>query len=312
MVLAPIGTLTADSSDSTLLFGPTESSATEILDVHRLGQLSWPGKEPYLVFSGRFSPNNKCLGHCDSETSIYLRSPSDANAAGITSVSGRYPGNYYESSTGSLVRQVRMFIGHCIDSRDAVVWFTHQSLAHRYPAEVDVMVVEDGGGLSFESLTSQQPPVEVAVAAVKKGTCKEIRPQQFRKSADYYAAEIPALTADGRCIVSPLGPGRPGRPLAYLDKRENILLYVESDGRHVAAINSRGDVLWVRDPFTDSKLCPYRSERPIVVQIGPVRGEAELAERLKTKGPLLLITFDSSQFGAVDLGNGNFFDLGQN
>jgi hypothetical protein len=43
------------------------------------------------------------------------------------------------------------------------------------------------------------------------------------------------------------------KPMAYRDSRTSISFYVESDGRHIAAINTKGTLLLVRNPFEDEK-----------------------------------------------------------
>lgn len=50
----------------------------------------------------------------------------------------------------------------------------------------------------------------------------------------------------------------PDPPFAYFDPNSGITFYVESDGRHLAAIDKNGKVLWVRNPFVDNNLCSYR------------------------------------------------------
>ena len=92
------------------------------------------------------------------------------------------------------------------------------------------------------------------------------------------------------------------------------MFYVESDGRHLAAISSDGKLLWVRNPFVDKRLCPYRNERPIIVAIelaNPFEVNT-LEARLKRKIHGIVIHFDSSQFGIVDVHTGDFFFMGQN
>jgi hypothetical protein len=102
-------------------------------------------------------------------------------------------------------------------------------------------------------------------------------------------------------------------PLTYKDKRTNTLFYVESDGRHVAAIDSTGQVLWIRNPFVDACLCPYRTEYPTIAYIYGLTGkdEAQLAKEFKRKTRFIGIRFNSSQFGVVDQKNGDFFWMGQ-
>lgn len=91
------------------------------------------------------------------------------------------------------------------------------------------------------------------------------------------------------------------------------MLYAESDGRHIAALDSIGKLLWVRDPYSDGRLRPYRTARPVLWRISPLpEGYANLMRKAWAAGPFVMIEFDSSQFGAIDLRNGNYFDLGQN
>lgn len=58
-------------------------------------------------------------------------------------------------------------------------------------------------------------------------------------------------------------------PQVYKDPTSGTLLYVESDGRHVAAISGDGKLLWNRDPYKDADLAFYRTKKPQIVYIGP-------------------------------------------
>jgi len=96
-----------------------------------------------------------------------------------------------------------------------------------------------------------------------------------------------------------------------------VTFYVERDGRHLVALDPRGMLLWIRDPFEDQQLCPYRTPRPVISQVEA----AELSETYKpllarrgadTAHPFVTIKFDSSQFGLVDEATGDFFPEGQN
>src|SRR5271170_836020 len=64
----------------------------------------------------------------------------------------------------------------------------------------------------------------------------------------------------------------PNPPSTYRDPDSGIAFYVESDGRHLAAIDANGKLLWVRNPFLDRNLCPYRSAHPYISWIGPPGG----------------------------------------
>src|SRR5262249_10957891 len=54
-------------------------------------------------------------------------------------------------------------------------------------------------------------------------------------------------------------------PVAYADKKLQVMVYAETDGRHVSAINFDGRVLWTRNPFVDAHLKPYRVAEPKIV-----------------------------------------------
>lgn len=132
----------------------------------------------------------------------------------------------------------------------------------------------------------------------------------------------------------------PNPPQAYLDPISGISFRVESDGRHVDAIDKDGKRLWVRNPFVDANLCPYRSAHPFIVWIGAPGGEFNYAykvpkpfdpvpdktilkmlndmrlrqhmERLPEGSRFIGLVFDSSQMGYVAIATGDFYFMGQN
>jgi hypothetical protein len=96
-------------------------------------------------------------------------------------------------------------------------------------------------------------------------------------------------------------------PRVYKDQETGILFYVESDGRHVAAIAPEGKILWHRDPFVEAGLKPYRNDRPRIVYLGkPHEGMTKGRE-----GKYISIGFDSTQFGIMDFKKGEFVFMGQ-
>jgi hypothetical protein len=106
------------------------------------------------------------------------------------------------------------------------------------------------------------------------------------------------------------------KPSVYRDPRTSITFYVESDGRHLAAIDGDGKLLWVRNPFEDRQLCPYRTGWPVIsgmeaTDISPAL--AKLRERwgVNTHDKFIAIPFDSSQFGVVNETTGDFDFEGQ-
>ena len=53
------------------------------------------------------------------------------------------------------------------------------------------------------------------------------------------------------------GEAWPPEPVPPLhDAVSGITFHVNSDGRHIEAINAAGRKLWVRNPFVDQDLCP--------------------------------------------------------
>jgi len=111
-----------------------------------------------------------------------------------------------------------------------------------------------------------------------------------------------ALELPGPCTWTTNTDESQAARVSYVDKATGLVFYVESDGRHVAAIDPMGKIRWVRDPFAEAKLCAYRVSRPTVVSIKAMPGDPSL----------LLLSYDSSQFGALKKLSGDFTPLGQN
>lgn len=103
-------------------------------------------------------------------------------------------------------------------------------------------------------------------------------------------------------VAEPLRDGYPAaiEGLIYKDATSNVIVYVETDGRHVVGIGPDGRMLWRKDPFVDAGLQPYRMARPTISYVGPTRAPGRAG-----------IRFTSSQFGELDLATGTFSFLGQ-
>jgi outer membrane protein assembly factor BamB len=91
-------------------------------------------------------------------------------------------------------------------------------------------------------------------------------------------------------------------PKAYRDPSSGIVLYLESDGRHMAAISREGKLLWHRDLFKDAHLPYYRFNNPQVVYLGSDNGSIA-----GTVG----ISLANSQFGLLTIKTGDFRFQGQ-
>ena len=106
----------------------------------------------------------------------------------------------------------------------------------------------------------------------------------------------------------------PAKPILFKDPRTAFSFYVESDGRHIAAFDSSGVLIWVRNPFEEARLCPYRTPRPIIVGLEGRELSEIYAKRIGAKAghTYLGVQFDSSQFGVLDEATGDFISEGQN
>jgi len=98
-------------------------------------------------------------------------------------------------------------------------------------------------------------------------------------------------------------------PVAYVDKKLHLVVYAETDGKHLSAIDFEGRVLWTSSPFADAHLKPYRVSEPRIVHLyAPLPW---MLEGAKGKRAFVALEFESTQFGVVDLMSGKFFSLGQ-
>jgi hypothetical protein len=97
----------------------------------------------------------------------------------------------------------------------------------------------------------------------------------------------------------------------YLDPQTRIVFYVETDGRHLSAIGPDGKLLWTRNPYVDTGSRYYR-RKEVIDYVGPLSGDySRDFKKRNVVGPFISISFDSTQFGAVDVKTGDFFNLGQ-
>lgn len=97
------------------------------------------------------------------------------------------------------------------------------------------------------------------------------------------------------------------KPLAFRPPGSHVIFYVETDGRHVTALDSDGKILWCRNPFVEARLKPYRTPRPVIRLIGQsTKGTTDQMEE-----KFISVAFDSSQFGFMDIKTGDFTFSGQ-
>ena len=77
-------------------------------------------------------------------------------------------------------------------------------------------------------------------------------------------------------------PFAAGQPFLLNDPRSGLMLYVESDGRHMAAITREGKIVWQRDLFGDMKLSPRFVPPPQIDGTPDVTSDKEWQQRMRS------------------------------
>jgi len=108
------------------------------------------------------------------------------------------------------------------------------------------------------------------------------------------------------------------KPFTYKDPRTSIALYVETDGKHVAAIDAGGKLLWVRSPLKESGFDGPESKTPVIDGITAAEPlPPQLVKFFQRHGfnadhAHIRITFASGLYGLIDEKTGDFYLEGQN
>ena len=107
------------------------------------------------------------------------------------------------------------------------------------------------------------------------------------------------------------GPVPISLPYTYRDTNCGICLRVETDARHITAMDSGGKALWYRDPFAEAHLEFYRTRTPRIRFMGRTSKRMENNWSKFGGTSFLEVLFNSSQFGFLDVHTGDFFFGGQ-
>lgn len=101
-----------------------------------------------------------------------------------------------------------------------------------------------------------------------------------------------------------LNDGKSPSPLTYFDSVSKIVFYVESDGRHVTAIDYKGHILWHRNVFKEAlqsgSLTAYNVTKPYIIAIR------------KDTSQKLTIGYDSGEWFLLNSTTGDSMFLGVN
>jgi hypothetical protein len=184
------------------------------------------------------------------------------------------------------------------------------------------------------------PSFALAAIALRQSDC-EIRANRF-KAVHPHTDPLDFMKSGFFYFGSTLPPHPPP---PYRDPQSGITFHVGGDGRRITAVDAQARLLWVRDPFVDRNMCPYRDAHPSIVwigapggdfgwrHIGPFKptpdGQADLMivkALMREMAPgytramgyprpgdrFIGVTFTSSQHGYVNIRNGDYYDMGQN
>jgi hypothetical protein len=122
----------------------------------------------------------------------------------------------------------------------------------------------------------------------------------------FLASQLPGVAQTTHTYVGHYSYPSSGSEV-YKDPKSGVLIYVETDGRHLAAISPGGKLLWSRDPFKD--LPYYRMKDPQVAGLGPI-SRWEISHGRKS-GEFVAISLTNSQFGLLRISDGEFEFEGQ-
>ena len=126
--------------------------------------------------------------------------------------------------------------------------------------------------------------------------------------AIFLILQVPAVAQETHTYVAHYSYASPGAQV-YKDPKSGTLLYVESDGRHLAAISPDGKLLWSRDPFSDAHVPFYRFKDPKVVTIKALPSTVDPQEGALDE--FVSIFLANSQFGRLRISDGEFRFRGQ-
>ncbi len=131
-----------------------------------------------------------------------------------------------------------------------------------------------------------------------------------------FAGAIVLYAADVRREAPP--PSAPGdpppkvKPMTLKADKSGTVLYFESDGQHVAALDKDGQVLWHKNPAEELKRFKKgdKAMRPVIVYAGPPLDWMLRAMKERGKKEYVAITFSTKAFGLLDKQTGEFTFLG--
>ncbi len=159
--------------------------------------------------------------------------------------------------------------------------------------------------------------IPLAAALAGKSGCSSIPSSKGRG----INGAVPAGTPQNlvRCTAPPRfvsGDSPPSvQPMALKVEATGLTFYFESDGQHVAAIDSNGNVLWHRNPVPERGIKGFsedgKSSLPIIIAAGrPLAWMLRVMAEHGKHGDYLAIGFTNKEFGLLDQHTGEYTSMG--
>lgn len=102
------------------------------------------------------------------------------------------------------------------------------------------------------------------------------------------------------------------RALSFREGHTGVVVYAESDCRHVAAVGGDGTVLWRRDLPAEAGVRPGRADvSPAVTHLGaPLDWQLRAVRSRWGAGPYVGVGFNDKSFGLLDVWTGAYTRMG--
>jgi hypothetical protein len=112
--------------------------------------------------------------------------------------------------------------------------------------------------------------------------------------------------AQGKVIGGSHIKTTPGKIIKLVDSLTKNYFILDANHVYITAFDKTGKKLWKTDPYKDSNMGEYRTNRPIVVNF-----TFESDNWCSGKTKVIAITYDNTEFGYLDIKTGKYFSCGR-
>jgi hypothetical protein len=101
------------------------------------------------------------------------------------------------------------------------------------------------------------------------------------------------------------------KPLSFKDEASGVLLYVETDRKHVAAIDKDGKILWHKEITQVVTLKSRGDKEAAVIFVGkPTDWSLKVMKERGKAGTYIGVGFNTKEFGVIDQQTGEYTSMG--